>query len=235
MQKPPSQNCQSGFSVRVAPSRHRLRRETIGKKYLCLMLRLGAVVRRVERLHLHSKSFEAVEQQQSGATRAFLKIGDACVGSRPVASLPDEKNETDDQDNDNQHPGLHLDAENVERLNEELHGPRPFIMQGRAFGAKKILFIYCRGGAEAQKTARQISCVSGRGKGEKLVELGRRILDVVRADDEDVPPVGRERLRLGDGGDGPQPNRDRNFVVFRCVDDEGHGRGIRSLAFDAAP
>jgi hypothetical protein len=73
---------------------------------------------------------------------ALLKIGDACVSSRSVASLPDEKNEADDQDDDNQHPGLHLDAENVERLNEKLHGTRPFIVQGRAFGAKKILFIY---------------------------------------------------------------------------------------------
>jgi hypothetical protein len=42
-------------------------------------------------------------------------------------------------------------------------------------------------------------------------------------------------LRLGDGGDGPQPHRDRDFVVFRCMDDEGHGCGICSLAFDAAP
>jgi hypothetical protein len=101
-----------------------------------------------------------VEQQQSGSGKTFLQIGDACVSSRPVARLPDEKNEADDQDNDNQHPGLNLDAENVERLNEELHGPRPFIMQARAFGAKKILFIYCRGevarplalhGAEAQE------------------------------------------------------------------------------------
>jgi hypothetical protein len=84
-----------------------------------------------------------VAQQQSGSARAFLKIADACVSSRSIARLPDEKNEADDQDNDNQHPGLHLDAENVERLNEELHGLRPFIMQGRAFGTKKILFIYC--------------------------------------------------------------------------------------------
>jgi hypothetical protein len=119
-----------------------LRRETIGKKYLCLMRRLSAAVRRVERLHLHSKSFETVEQQQSGSARAFLKIGGACVSSRPVARLPDEKNESDDQDDDNQHPGLHLDAENVERLNEKLHDPRPFIVQGRASGEKKILFIY---------------------------------------------------------------------------------------------
>jgi hypothetical protein len=83
-----------------------------------------------------------VAQQQSGSARAFLKIREVCVGSGSVASLPDEKNESDDQDDDNQHPGLHLDAENVERLNEKLHGPRPFIVQGRAFGAKKILFIY---------------------------------------------------------------------------------------------
>jgi hypothetical protein len=67
-----------------------------------------------------SKSFENVAQQQGGSARAFLKIADACVSSRSIARLPDEKNEADDQDNDNQHPGLHLDAENVERLNEEL-------------------------------------------------------------------------------------------------------------------
>jgi transposase-like protein len=41
MQKELLQNCQSGFSVRVASSRHRLLRETIGKKYLCLMLSLA--------------------------------------------------------------------------------------------------------------------------------------------------------------------------------------------------
>jgi hypothetical protein len=83
-----------------------------------------------------------VERQQSGSARAFLKFGDACANSRSLAILPDEKNEADDQDNDNQHPGLHLDAENIERLNEKLHGPRPFIVQGKTFGAKKILFIY---------------------------------------------------------------------------------------------
>jgi hypothetical protein len=39
MQKKPSQNCQSGFSARVARSRHRLTSESIGKKYLCYVLR----------------------------------------------------------------------------------------------------------------------------------------------------------------------------------------------------
>jgi hypothetical protein len=53
-------------------------------------------------------------QQITAVERAFLHIGDACFASRFVARLPDEKNEADDQDDDNQHPGLYLDAENIE-------------------------------------------------------------------------------------------------------------------------
>jgi hypothetical protein len=34
--------------------------------------------------------------------------------SNAVASLPDEENESDDQNSDNQHPVLHFDAEKVE-------------------------------------------------------------------------------------------------------------------------
>jgi len=40
MRKPPLQKRQSGFSVRVASSRHRMVGETIGKKYLCGIARL---------------------------------------------------------------------------------------------------------------------------------------------------------------------------------------------------
>lgn len=143
MQKGPSQNCQSGFCVHGASSRHRLLRETIGKKYLCLMLRLSTVARGGERRHVHAKSFENAERQQSGSARAFLKFGDACVSSRSLAILPDEKNEADDQDNDNQHPGLHLDAENVERLNEKLHGRAPLLCKVRHSARKRYcLYIY---------------------------------------------------------------------------------------------
>ena len=79
---------------------------------------------------------------KAASNRGFLQIGDARVTSGSIASRPDEKNEADDQDDDNQHPGLHFDAKNVEGLNEKLHGPRPFIVQVKVFGAKKILFIY---------------------------------------------------------------------------------------------
>jgi hypothetical protein len=58
--------------------------------------------------------------------------GVVCASS-PVASPPDENNESDDQNSDNQHPVLDLDAENVVRLNEVLHRARPFLVQGGPF------------------------------------------------------------------------------------------------------
>jgi hypothetical protein len=62
--------------------------------------------------------------------------------SRVVASSPDQKCKSNDQNQDNQHPVLAFDSKNVKWLNEELHRYRPFVVQPRGFDAEKILFIY---------------------------------------------------------------------------------------------
>jgi hypothetical protein len=59
-----------------------------------------------------------------------------------VASSPDQKCKSNDQNQDNQHPVLAFDSKNVKWLNEKLHRDRPPIVQTRGFDAEKILFIY---------------------------------------------------------------------------------------------
>jgi hypothetical protein len=73
-----------------------------------------------------------------------MQIGDARVASRSIASRPVEKNEADDQDDDNQHPGLHFDAKNVEGLNEELHRHAPLLCKVRHSPKKDIIYILPR-------------------------------------------------------------------------------------------
>jgi hypothetical protein len=67
------------------------------------------------------------------------------VGLIPIKSIarqPDEKNESNDQKEDNQHPILAFDAEKSEWLDEKLHQSRPVLVHGKQFLQKNILFFY---------------------------------------------------------------------------------------------
>jgi hypothetical protein len=215
MQKGPSQNRQGAFPARVAPSRHRLPCETIIKKYLCnvrreFASRCRSVCLRVKR----ATPAELRVEEKRFRTSLSATSGVVCASS-PVASPSDENNESDDQNRDNQHPVLDLDAENVVRLNEVLHRARPFLVQGRLFGAENILFLYGRANARRARvfvTPRravllEIGGSEGRA-GQQSVEFRRAVADVVRRDDVDVPSGIRERARLGDCGGHAQSNRD---------------------------
>jgi hypothetical protein len=84
---------------------------------------------------------KAWRSSKVASNRGFLQMGDARVTSRSIASRPDEKNEADDQDDDNQHPGLHFDAKNVEGLDKELHGRAPLLCKV-GHSAKKRNYLY---------------------------------------------------------------------------------------------
>jgi hypothetical protein len=62
--------------------------------------------------------------------------------SRPVASLPDENNESCGQPNDDEHPVLDFETQKGEMLNEKMHRSRSLFGQDRRFGDKNILFLY---------------------------------------------------------------------------------------------
>jgi len=62
----------------------------------------------------------------------FWRRSDLAI-SRPVASVPDEKNESCDQPNDNEHPVLAFETQKGEMLNEKLHRSRPLFGQDRRF------------------------------------------------------------------------------------------------------
>ena len=79
---------------------------------------------------------KGLQNRINSARRAALSA------SRIVASSPDQKCKSNDQNQDNQHPVLAFDSKNVKWLNEKLHRNRPFIVQPRGFYAEKILFIY---------------------------------------------------------------------------------------------
>jgi hypothetical protein len=71
----------------------------------------------------------------------FWRRSDLAI-SRPVASLPDEKNESRDQPNDNEHPVLTFETQKGEMLNEKLHRSRPLFGQNKRFSDQNILFLY---------------------------------------------------------------------------------------------
>jgi hypothetical protein len=64
------------------------------------------------------------------------------AASSPVASLPDEKNVSCDQPNDDEHPVLTFETQKGEMLDEKLHRSRPLFVQDRRFSSKNILFLY---------------------------------------------------------------------------------------------
>ena len=84
---------------------------------------------------------KGLQNRINSARRAALSA------SRIVASSPDQKCKSNDQNQDNQHPVLAFDSKNVKWLNEELHRDRPFLVQFRRFDEKRILFLYLIDGA----------------------------------------------------------------------------------------
>jgi hypothetical protein len=59
-----------------------------------------------------------------------------------VAGPPREDDEGDDQENDNRHPILQLNAEYREFLNKKLHRAAPLLCNVRRLVQKTILFLY---------------------------------------------------------------------------------------------
>jgi hypothetical protein len=149
MQKGPSQNCQGAFPARVAPSRHRLLCETIFKKYLCWCAARICFALSIK-LPAHEVRDCLSRAQKKRFRTSLSATSRRSLASGPVASPPAEKNESDDQNDDNQHPVPDLDAENIVRLNEKLHRARPFLVQGGLFRTEKILFLYGRADARGE-------------------------------------------------------------------------------------
>src|ERR1700730_5292477 len=67
--------------------------------------------------------------------------------SYPVARLPDKENENNNQHNDDEHPVLAFETQKVEIINEEMHRScSRFLVQGKRFSDRNILFLYFRAG-----------------------------------------------------------------------------------------
>jgi hypothetical protein len=69
----------------------------------------------------------------SEAQHCFLK---------PIAGLPDEKQEHRYQGDYDEHPVLHFKTKKIKMLDEKMHSAAPDFEQDRRFNGKNILFSY---------------------------------------------------------------------------------------------
>src|ERR1700750_64331 len=59
--------------------------------------------------------------------------------SGPIAGFPNEKNESRDQPNHDEHPVLAFETQKGETLNEKLHCPGSLFVQDKRFGGGKYI------------------------------------------------------------------------------------------------
>jgi hypothetical protein len=78
------------------------------------------------------------------------------VALKPIAGLPDKKQEHRDQGDHDKHPVLDFKTQKIKMLDEKMHSAAPNFEQDRRFIGQNILFLYFeRAGSPALDALRQ--------------------------------------------------------------------------------